>query len=453
MEALCRRDLFIYAVLDGGEAPDHVTINRFIQRHPRSIEQVLTGCCRRLAEMGELSKEVLFQDGTKIESRANKYSFVWKSGIEKSMSRLRAKCIQLAQEAAGCLCLEHFCIDELDDEMNKLRILKAKIEGCGRPYAIERRGKGVAMTAEQRLHWQIEQAISKHCQYVSDLKAIGDGRRSMSKTDREATFMHLKEDHMRNGQLKPAYNIQALVDSNYIVGCHSSSDRNDYATMKPALEKISASYGWRYKEYCADSGYDSLQNHQLLERLGMTDYIKPQNYEIAKTRKAREDISLYQNMEYDSQRNEFICAAGRRLGAVGMAMHKSSSGASSPVTTYACKRGCVSCPLRRKCNSGKKPRKYKTFTINIDFELYRRKALANITSQHGAEVRANRSIQAEGAFAQIKANLAFRRFLCFGKQRTTTEWVLMCITMNAIRLGYRLQSRIAGTPFWYSVPA
>ena len=40
------------------------------------------------------------------------------------------------------------------------------------------------------------------------LSTMGEGRNSCSKTDPDATFMRMKEDHMRNGQLKPGYNVQ-----------------------------------------------------------------------------------------------------------------------------------------------------------------------------------------------------------------------------------------------------
>ena len=87
-----------------------------------------------------------------------------------------------------------------------------------------------------------------------------------------------------------------MVDGNYIVGCYSSSDRTDYNTMGPALEKVNASYDWKYSGYCADSGYDSLQKHALLEQLGIKDY---KTYEISKKGKVKNDIIRRENMEYN----------------------------------------------------------------------------------------------------------------------------------------------------------
>ena len=451
LQALCKRDVFLLASLGGTPAPDHVTINRFMQAHPSSIEKVLINSVNNLSVLGELGQRIIFQDGTKIESRAGRYSFAWKGSIEKNLANLLVKGATLVEEVSL-----HYgwnlIADELDDIPHKLRILSAMIESCGEKYAIVSSGKGHHLTRAQRYYRSVNALLEKHGQYLSSLQAIGDGRKSMSKTDPDATFMRMKDDHMRNGQLKPAYNIQAMVDGNYIVGCYSSSDRTDYNTMGPALEKLNASYTWKYSGYCADSGYDSLQNHTLLEQMGIVDYIKPQNYEISKKGKVKNDISRWENMEYNANGDYYVCKAGRKLVATHTRKAKSQYGFVSILTKYSCKRGCISCPLRKSCMKGSK-KKYKTFEISAKLAEYRKVALENITGNFGTSVRVNRSIQAEGAFAQIKANLSFRRFMCFGSHRTTTEWILMCLAMNAIRLGHRMTKDLTGIPFWYEASA
>lgn len=52
----------------------------------------------------------------------------------------------------------------------------------------------------------------------ADYSASSKGRNSFSKTDLGATFMRMKEDHMKNGQLKPGYNLQFGAEGGYIVG-------------------------------------------------------------------------------------------------------------------------------------------------------------------------------------------------------------------------------------------
>ncbi len=445
--ALCRRDMFLMAVLDGAPPPSYVTINRFVKEHPGAIDKVFINSNNNLEALGELGKEIIFQDGTKMESRAGRYTFSWKSSTKKHLVNLLLKGAALVEEISL-----HYgwgiVADEFDDIPHKLKIVRAKIESSGEDYVIVRSGKGCRFTPAQRYYREVNKLLDKHADYVDILQRIGDGRNSMSKTDPDATFMRMKDDHMRNGQLKPAYNIQVMVDGNYIVGCHSSSDRTDYNTMVPALEKVNSSYAWKYSGYCADSGYDSLHNHVQLEQMGIKDYIKPQTYEQSKKAKVKKDIGRRENMEYNAEGDYYVCKAGRKLVATGTRKSKNQYGFVSILTKYACKRGCVSCPLRKACMKRSK-KKYKSFEVSAELAEYRKKALENISTEFGISARVNRSIQAEGVFAQIKANLSFRRFMCFGSERTKTEWTLMCLAMNAIRLGHRMTNDLTGVPFWY----
>ena len=63
-------------------------------------------------------------------------------------------------------------------------------------------------------------------------------RNSFSKTYKEATFMGMKEDYMRNGQLKPEYNLQIGVISEYLVSYDIFHNPSDTKTLIPFLEKI-----------------------------------------------------------------------------------------------------------------------------------------------------------------------------------------------------------------------
>ena len=89
----------------------------------------------------------------------------------------------------------------------------------------------------------------------------------------------MKEDHMRNGQLKPGCNRQIGVEAEYITGVGVFSERNDLNTLKPMLENMELRSGHRYQNVIADSGYESGEGYLYLERNGQTAYIKPQTYE------------------------------------------------------------------------------------------------------------------------------------------------------------------------------
>jgi len=447
---LCARDLFLHAVLDGRNAPSHITINRFIKENPAAIEDLLFQMAERLSGLGELGKDVVFQDGTKIESRAGRYTFVWKGAVEKNLARLKVKALRLVKEIEDRFAWDAACDGE-DGLHAALTLLKRKLEGSGMPVCAGAPGSGHRLSPEQKAYRDVVESLSRLDKYNHYLEMIGNDRRSMSKTDPEATFMRMKEDAMRNGQLKPAYNIQTLVDGNYIVGAFSSADRTDYHTMAPALEKLGSSLSWKYPAYCADSGYDSLANRQALDKLGVKDYIKPQNYEVSKTRAYAQDIGLVENMAYDEKSDTYTCANGKKLFFVKMKHAGGQDGSQAATKVYACRRGCKSCPVRKECM--KKSRlPYKRLETNFLLAKYRKAALENITSAFGTEVRVNRSIQAEGAFAQLKANWRFRRFLSFGKRRAFSEWLLMSMAINVIHLANRMEDGLVSTPFWYSLP-
>ena len=444
LEAFAKRDLFLLTLFDGKKVPDHVTINRFIKNHPESIEYVFTQSVINLDALGELEKNILFQDGTKIESRANKYTFVWLGSTEKNFAKLEDKMWGLLEEVRE----EYGWEFDKDAPISCLLLeIKEKLESSFDNLVPAKRGRGHRLKIEQKFYIRVNEYLEKEEEYNDDLETIGDNRRSMSRTDNDATFMRMKDDHMRNGQLKAAYNIQNMVDSGYVVGCYSSSDRSDYNTMVPALNKVSSSYPWKYKGYCADSGYDSLPNHLALRELGITNYIKPQTFEGSKKRKFKNNVGLHQNMQYNESEDYYVCKAGRKLEVAGYTNSRRKYGPQTRVTIYKCKRGCVSCEWREVCMSRNKG-KYKTLYVDREFYNFQLENLQNINSEFGREARINRSIQAEGTFAQIKSNLSFTRFKSFGKKRTLSEWILMCFAMNIIRLAARSESALVGTPFW-----
>ena len=78
--------------LSDNQTPDHNTINRFRSSHLKdTIHQIFTQVVVILVDMGYLSLDVIYVDGTKLESRANRYTFVWRKSVEKNKAKLEAK--------------------------------------------------------------------------------------------------------------------------------------------------------------------------------------------------------------------------------------------------------------------------------------------------------------------------------------------------------------------------
>jgi len=86
-------------LLEGMPAPDHATIARFISLHFSACAKVLLAQMSDLLYLlGEISGKTIFIDGTKIESAANKYTFVWKRAITKNQARLYTKLTSFVAE-------------------------------------------------------------------------------------------------------------------------------------------------------------------------------------------------------------------------------------------------------------------------------------------------------------------------------------------------------------------
>ncbi|MGN1254447.1 MAG: IS1182 family transposase [Prevotella sp.] len=445
IERLCRRDLFIIAVLKGVSAPDHTTVNRFIKRNGSQIEDMFYQVVNKLGAKGELGRETVFQDGTKIESRAGKYTFVWKNFVSKNAEKCEAR-LRKCLRSANSLGLSILCEEsvEFPSVYTELMAVKERIEGMKLKLDAPT-GKGIRLDPRVRLYRKLTEDLKKIRDYDETVSAIGEKRNSMSKTDPDATFMRMKEDAMGNGQLKPAYNLQCASDSNYIVGCTISCDRTDYETCVPMMEKLEEKLSWKYSNYCADSGYDTVRNFNYLEENGYTPYIKPQDWEVAKTRRYMNDIGKYQNMEYNKDDDIFICANGKKIVKVDSGVDKKSG---SSYGAYRCCESCQECPLKEKCmKSSKKDRK--EFQAYMEHWELRNKARILLESDKGVEIRVNRSIMAEGSFAQMKSNNKLRRFASFGRDRAFTEWILMALAVNVKHYANRRYNYNLDDPDWY----
>ena len=275
IEEACRRDIHYMWLLEGHKAPDHNTIARF--RRDRLVpvmEDLFTQLVKALYERGEIAFGDLFVDGTKIEANANRYSFVWRKAVEKQAEKLAPKLTEQARQLQA----EYGLLGETPEGTLFALEEKAKAEGIRFVS-----GKGSRKTRLQKDIESLGGLLEKERKYT-EYGAVFEGRNSFSKTDTDATFMHMKEDHMQNGQLKPGYNLVLGVEGEYITGALLSSDRSDVNTLIPLLERMNTNYGRRNKSVTADAGFESEENCAYLEENGQMCFIKPANYEQRRKR-------------------------------------------------------------------------------------------------------------------------------------------------------------------------
>lgn len=447
MELNCKRDINFMFLLEGAPAPDHATFARFRSIHfaPCS-KRILAEMSNTLFDLGEISGETIFIDGTKIEASANKYTFVWKKAVTKNQEKLL---IKLADFVAECEQLYDIKIVYGSTiKMKHVKKLRKKL------YTLKEsenvvfvHGIGKRKTPLQKRIETLEDYLFRLKEYNQKIHICGE-RNSYSKTDRDATFMRMKEDAMGNGQLKPAYNLQHGLDSEYITWLTIGPQPTDTTTLIPFLKDAENHLKFKYKNITADAGYESEENYQFLESNGQISYIKPANYEISKTRKYRNDIGKIENMEYDEEVDVYTCRNDKKLKVHNIRHSISKTGYVSEKTIYKCEN-CDACPYKKECikgNNCKTPLDERTKTLQVakTFLKYRQEDLERILSEEGILFRTNRSIQAEGSFGDLKQDMQFRRYLSKGTTNVLAESTLLAMARNINKLHNKIQKDRTG---------
>lgn len=453
IESACRRDLNFQYLLEGKPVPDHATIARFRSHHMAACSRTLFADMDAvLAQAGALSLKNLFIDGTKIESVANKYTFVWKKSVTKRQAKVLAKIpgfILKTQELFGIQVLHTHAVHRYH-----LRRLLGKLKRLQREgHIVFVHGKGHRKTPLQKAIEKAKDFLHKTKEYAVQLHYCGD-RNSYAKTDIDATFMHLKEDAMKNGQVKPAYNVQYSVDAGFVTWVTVGPQTSDCTTLLPFLEDFRKHFPFQYTRIIADSGYESEENYTKLAEQGYDAYIKPSDHEQRKKRRFKKDIGKFQNMDYDAKNDVFYCHNHRKLTCVGKKTETTSTGFKIRKSHYVCE-DCSDCPYKKGCihgNRSKKPLEKRTKQLELSkrFQAQRAEMEAHISSPTGKMLRMNRSIQSEGAFSDIKANLSFRRFLSHGTENALATSIILAMAHNVLILHHKLQSGNFGT-YLYSL--
>jgi len=433
----CRRDINFIWLLDGAKPPNHSEIARFrSKRLAECAEALFYQLVEALYERGEIRYEHLFVDGTKIEANANKYSFVWRKSTTKHETRLLSKLDGLVPE----LCAKHGVMADSPEDL--------LVELESRVSAPSVSGRGRRKSVLQRDVESLRELLNRRAKYANYQETF-KGRNSFSKTDPDATFMRMKDDHMRNAQLKPGYNLTLGVEGEYITGLYVSGERSDQLTLVPLLDEMETRLGAQYQDVTGDAGFESEENYSYFEQKGQTCYIKPQNYEKSKSRKFKNDMNLRENMPYDPEKDEYTCQNGKKLRAMHTGKRQSKSGFESEVTYYECE-DCAGCPFKKNCTRAKGNRKMQ---LSKAFLRLREESRVRISSEMGVLLRMNRSIQAEGAFGVVKQNYRFRQFLLRGSKKVKMEILLIAMGYNVNKLHSKIQQNRTGRQLFEKLSA
>lgn len=427
IEKAVQRDIH-YIWLAAQERPDFVTINRFRNRVKKDINNIFTQVVLVLADKGFITLDVEYIDGTKIESKANKYTFVWRRTVEKNRAKLQEKIHVLlgqiddviAQDKAAESDKVEFTPETLTSLISDLQdSLAAESEPSGKEQKKQMREKKKQIK-------ELEKHRDKLNEYDGRLEQMGD-RNSMSKTDPDATFMRMKEDAMNNGQTKPGYNLQISAENQFITDFALFPNPTDTLTLIPFFNSFLDRYGHLPSVAVADSGYGSEENYRFMDEAGMEAYVKYNRFHLEQRPRYKPNPFHHDNFHYNADEDYYVCPMGQHMTRIGTAHSKTASGYRSENARYRA-QNCKGCPLRCMCYKAKGDRRI--IEVNHRLNKYKKKARELLTSEDGIKHRGRRCIEPEAVFGQMKFNMAYRRFRHFGKDKVTMDFAFFAIAFN-----------------------
>ena len=409
--------------LSGMEKPDHNTINRFrSDRLKGVIKKVFSQVVLMLVDSGHLDLQKVYTDGTKIEANANRYTFVWGNAIKTSKERIGKQLEELwdyTQKVAA---------EELKDtaptsftsiDPEKVRQTIDQID-----KALE--DKPVPQKIKQKVKYARKNWPDKLEEYQEKEKILGE-RNSYSKTDPDATFMRMKEDHMLNGQLKPGYNVQ-ISTNNQLIGNYSiHQSSTDTTTLQPHLVSFEKLYGFMPKELTADAGYGSEENYEFMEKNLIEAYVKDNYFD--KDQHDRDTLKREfhpDNLFYNKSLDCYYCPMGQPMVFIGHKTVKTKTGYKVTLSRYQA-QNCDGCPLNGRCH---KNRRNRIIEVSHRGNELRVKARDRLLSEKGKIHRKQRPVDVEPVFGMIKSNRGFKRFSLRGLVKVDIEFGLLAIAHN-----------------------
>lgn len=439
IERAVQRDIH-YIWLAAQERPDFVTINRFRNRVKKEINNIFTQMVLLLAERGLITLDVEYIDGTKIESKANKYTFVWRKTVEKNRAKLQEKIRVLLQQIDEVIAQDkaaeteavEFTPETLTSLIGELKeVLESEPEPTDKERKKNRRERKKQMK-------ELEKHRDKLQEYDSRLEQIGE-RNSISKTDTGATFMRMKEDAMNNGQTKPGYNLQISTENQFITDFALFPNPTDTLTLIPFFNSFLDRYGHLPSVAVADSGYGSEENYRFMDEAGMEAYVKYNRFHLEQRPRYKPNPFHHDNFHYNADEDYYVCPMGQHMTRVGTSHSKTASGYRSESARYRA-HNCKGCPLRCLCYKARGDRR--TIEVNHRLNGYKRKARELLTSEEGLRYRGRRCIEPEAVFGQMKSNMAYRRFRHFGKDKVAMDFAFFAIAFNIKKMCSKIAKQV-----------
>ncbi|MEK4146893.1 IS1182 family transposase [Robertmurraya sp. FSL W8-0741] len=439
IEALLKDSIRMMWLAQGYE-PSYRTINRFrVQPQVKDlIRQSFVQFRCQLVQEELIDQEAIFIDGTKIEANANKFTFVWKKSIEKYHKSLIEKSNQLYNELLEKEILpeieresdEQLSLEELDQMIEKVdEVITEYDQKIEASSSVEERK---ALRSERKYPKQVRKQLTDYLvrkqNYQRDFEILGT-RNSYSKTDLDATFMRMKDDYMKNGQLKAGYNVQIATEGQYTLAYSIFSNPTDTRTLIPFLDEIEKGYFELPKHIVADAGYGSEQNfNDILSNRNREALITYNMYVKEQKKKHKQNKFNPDNWQYDEESDTYTCPNHKRLLFKYRSERTDKTGFKREFKVYECEE-CSGCPFRSSCTKAKEGN-HRKLMVNEKWEQQKEYVRAKLSEEKTGAIYRKRKIDVEPVFGFLKANLRFTRFSVRGKSKVENEMGLALMAVN-----------------------
>ena len=441
IEKLCKNDIRYMYLLDGMKAPSFATFGNFIRNElTNSIEQIFCDINSYIFEEDHVDLKHTYIDGTKIEANANRYTWVWKKSCTRNREKVFEKITALI-DSMNCEVLGYIGTKLERREEYAIHYVSQLLELYKQATNLDEStfvsGCGHRKSIQQKQYQELQRYLERLKTYAHHIEVCGDKRNSYSKTDHDATFMRIKRDYMGNDQLLPAYNLQTAVCDEYIAVVDVKPYASDMECFVPLMEKFNEIYG-HYPEYpVADAGYGSYNNYLYCEEHGMKKYMKFTMFKKETTdKKYHENPYRAVNFKRD-ETGTLICPNEKRFH-LKMREHVYKNNYGRTEEIYECE-SCVDCPYKKDCCP--KASGNRTIRMNQELTTIHEEVISNLESIHGALLRMNRSIQAEGTFGVIKWDKSYKRLFRRGEKSVLLELTLISCGFNLYKYHNKKQRK------------
>ena len=428
------RENLYFMWLAGTSRPDFRTLNRFRSTTMKAlVDMVFKEVVTYLTEEGYVTLETSNVDGTKIEANANRHRPVWRKNVERYREKLDQQIEALLAQIDEANAAEEKAYGDRDLEEMEGKT-KADLDSVGLKGCIARINERLKEVPEDKAVTRAVRKLEKEClprlERYEEQEATLAGRNSYAKTDPDATFMRMKEDHLGTGELRAAYNVQIGTENQFVLAFSVHQQGSDSACLEPHLEAMKEQSPRMPAAVVADAAYGSEPNYAYLEKAGIESFVKYSFFDKERKPKWAKQVYRVENFAYDEQHDQFLCPRGHSLDYRSTTHERSTNGYIAERREYEC-RECVGCPVKAECTKGAGNRRVH---VSLPLMAWRDQARRNLLSERGTRLRARRGVEVESVFGRLKHDCGFRRFLLRGLDKVRIEWGLVCMAHNMVKM-------------------